>query len=123
MIALQLAIEDVFKKNENEICKVKKIALDFVKNVDVDIFEVQNIYKVLQLHLCESWHALLIRIDTEFHEIAMSNGKSYRKGYFKGICELSLIGSNLSKIPRKRKLEDKNIEEFKDICHGLQHGS
>ena len=85
IFALKLAIEDVFKKNENETCKVKKIALDFAKNADVDYFEIQNIYKVLQLQLCESWHALLIRIDIEFHEIAMSNGKSYRKGYFKGI--------------------------------------
>ena len=101
IFALQLAIEDVFKKNENEICKVKKIALDFVKNVDVDIFEVQNLYKVLQLQLCESWHALLIRIDTEFHEIAMSNGKSYRKGYFKGICGCHLLDQICPKYPER----------------------
>ena len=101
IFALQLAIEDVFKKNENEICKVKKIALDFVKNVDVDIFEVQNIYKVLQLQLCESWHALLIRIDTEFHEIAMSNGKSYRKGYFKGICGCHYLDQICPKYPER----------------------
>jgi hypothetical protein len=77
IIALKLAIEEIFKKNENETCKVKKIALDFAKMAEVDIFEIQNIYKVLKLQHCESWYALKIRIDIELHEIAMSIGKSF----------------------------------------------
>ena len=77
IFALKLAIEDVFKKNENETCKVKKIALDFAKVAEVDLSEIQYMYKVLQLQHYESWHALQIKIDIEYHEIAMSIGKPF----------------------------------------------
>ena len=94
IIGLKLAIEEVFTKNENETCKVKKNALDFAKIAEVDLSEIRNMYKVLQLQHYESWHALQIKIDIEYHEFATSIGKSFSS--FWNPKEISKFENHLS---------------------------
>ena len=82
IIGLKLAIEEVFTKNENETCKVKKVALCFAKIAEVDLSEIKNMYKVLQLQHYESWHALKIKISIMYREIAMSIGKPFSSFWY-----------------------------------------
>ena len=88
IFGLKLAIEEVFTKNENETCKVKKAALYFAKIAEVDLSEIKNMYKVLKLQHYESWHALQIKINMWYREIAMFIGKPFSSfWYHKEISE------------------------------------
>lgn len=82
IIGLKLEIEELFTKNENETCKVKKNALYFAKIAEVDFSEIKNMYKVLQLQQYKSWRALQIKIDIEYHEIATSIGKPFSSFWY-----------------------------------------
>ena len=115
IFALKLAIEDLFKEIENETCKVKKIALDFAYTAENDCCDINDLYDILMLQRCESWHALQMRIDTEFHEIAASIGKSFssdgdpdyiiecERNFYRKICNNYGYGHNHKKLSNLQK--------------------
>ena len=115
IFALKLAIEDLFKEIENETCKVKRIALDFAKTAEISVLDINDLYEVLMLQRCEKWHALQLRIDTEFHEIAASIGKSFNsdgdpdyiieceRNFYKKKCNNYGYGHNHKKLSNLQK--------------------
>ena len=103
IIGLKLEIEELFTKNENETCKVKKYALYFAKIAEVDFSEIQNLYKVLQLQQYKSWRALQIKIDIMYREIAMSIGKPFSSfWYHKEISKFQNYSLSINLVEKLR---------------------
>ena len=72
--ALESMIEDVYKKVEDEINRVKLIACDFATDKEKKKSDLDDLYAELHLKHCNEWHSLQLKIDALFKEISRSKG-------------------------------------------------
>ena len=75
--ALESQMEELFNLMENETSEVTKVAKEFVENDDIVPRDINDLYNHHKLRQCNNWHALQLKIDVEYQEIAQSAKKSF----------------------------------------------
>ena len=87
--ALESEIEEVFNFFENETNEVTEVAKEFVENDDILPRDINDLYDDHKLRQCNKWHALQLKIDAEFQEIAQSVQKSFSCKKDWNYCKIS----------------------------------
>ena len=67
----------MFNLIKNETIEVTKVAKEFVENDDIVQRDINDLYDHHKLRQCNNWHALQLKIDVKYQEIAQSAKKSF----------------------------------------------
>ena len=115
--ALESQMEDLFNLMENETSEVTKVAKEFVENDDIVPRDINDLYDHHKLRQCNNWHALQLKIDVKYQEIAQSAKKSFickEDGHY---CIIFCTGCGIEqKCLDHKRMRDKRIVKTLEVA-------
>ena len=114
---LESQIEELFNLIENETSEVTKVAKEFVENDDIVPTDINDLYDDHNLRQCNKWHALQLKIDVEFQEIAQSVQKSFSCKEDWNYCKISCGRCHEDQLCLDHKrMQDKKIVKTLEVA-------
>ena len=107
----------MFNLIENETSEVTKVAKEFVENDDIVPTDINDLYDDHNLRQCNKWHALQLKIDVEFQEIAQSVQKSFSCKEDWNYCKISCGRCHEDQLCLDHKrMQDKKIVKTLEVA-------